>query len=219
MITTVREYTKSDKKVVLVGAQHIATTGYYDRIQAILDSYPPDCVLYEGVGKDDSDDEDDLLGLKEIYSITAEWSGLQMQSEVIRRNKEWVNSDIKGGVIKNFSEQDFKKKMQEVLDAFRKLKEKMKKNPESEEKTKKMFRLLFRVMVKFLPVLMLFIRGGYLILDVRNGKVLVDILELLTDKNVAVAFYGEAHLRGLEKSLEKLGFKGKVVQKLNPLEE
>jgi len=87
---------KTDVKVILYGAVHIADKAYYEKVQSDLSSY--DVVLFEGVkpSKDAKPDEKmEMIG--EMQTTMGKALGLTFQKDGI---------DYKGGIEKNFVHAD-----------------------------------------------------------------------------------------------------------------
>ncbi len=208
MKTKVKKYGRGDKTVTLVGVSHIGTKSYYDRIQLELDSATHDKVIYEGVEGDKSKSHGNITKLmKDLAKLLK----LSFQSNSIKYNKkEWINSDLDTNtlIVANPS-------LSEILeldgDTLKEQSEAYERMSESKF-TIGLIKLLMRVILAF----RFLFKSDVVLLNLRNGQVLIDMFRQLKDNDSICLFYGDAHLKGIEKTLKKTGFKKKSQYSLKP---
>ena len=70
MNTKIYKFTRGNKSITCIGMCHIGTQNYYDKAQNVLDTFPDDCILFEGV-KQECDDSLKNKKLKEFYELIA----------------------------------------------------------------------------------------------------------------------------------------------------
>lgn len=218
-------------RIRLVGAVHIASRGFYNDVQAILDQ--ADCVLFEGVSESPDDFKRDPAARKKdhLYTKIADALGLITQFEGIDyRRDHFINADLSPRQMLELLESDIARggesaaAAQAAKEQFGALTKMMKGGGGG--MTGMMVNLMLGVVErspKMRATLLLSLasadpdsepgmgmggkggaRLGRLILDDRNAAVIEAIrgkIGELGADRTVAVFYGAAHLRGLEDTL------------------
>lgn len=210
MNTRVIKLKRDNKEICLVGAQHIATSEYFNKIQTILDSFEPIDVFYEMMEYESKSGNSENKELDLLYKNLMKITGLLYQTDCIKYNEKWNKSDISLELFESF----LGGKMDDKMNTSDKIKQF---NIQVEKCNPKFLKLMMMFVIKHLNIITKFNKDDKTTLDVRNNKVLLDIFEhLCTSDNVCV-FYGEQHLGKIKKYLESIGFNVVKNEKLNPL--
>lgn len=193
MRTSVIELTRNDKKVILVGACHVAKKEYFRELREIL--YSHNNVLYEMV-KGPKRKKNYIVNGIEIMAMFKD-DIVSQKEEIDYKREGWENSDLH---------------IDELLLFNPSLKNRLEKIENLNIKEIGNITFLGKILANILlsePVMLLLqkYKPDYAILDMRNHKVLYDIFKVLKEENEVCVFYGEGHLKGLVYSLKKLGFK------------
>lgn len=208
MKTRVVTLKRDNKEICLVGAQHIASSNYFNKIQKILDFFKPSDVFYEMIKSEDENHKKNNITF--FYEKLSEITNLKFQKDEIKYNDLWNNSDVSLELYETFlggevNETDL---TTEKLNEFNELLDEI-----NEKKIN--FVLLF--IIKHLNLIKFFKSKDKLILDLRNYKVLLDVFEHLRTSDNACIFYGDNHLDGMIDFLKRYDFKIIKTEKLNPL--
>lgn len=201
MKTKVRTYERNGKKIVIVGVAHIGTKEYYSEIQKRLDSFHPECVLFERVKGANKN-----IKLMEMFELIAGVLEVSNQKTEITYNEKWVHCDLhydllvsaKGGPIGAEFNSDEHDEMKGFL-----------------IENKRLFRGIFKLLAPALPFVFS-LKNEPVILDLRNSYVLITAFEVLKTNNEVCIFYGDAHYRGIEKFIKSVGFKLVSKETMNP---
>lgn len=201
MNTRIREYKRGDKRVNLIGVMHIGTSAYYEQIQDYLNNRK--LVLFERV----STNEDQRLRYSGRISIStiASALGLKTQLEGINYNPKWINSDlslseleiINGGELEQIKDKNIDK--------------------EDFDKYKNILKPIIKLILTFPNAVNLLTGNNYLLVESRNMKVILDIIKHIQNNNEVNVLYGEAYMKQIGKTLNKMGFELENQIKINPL--
>lgn len=213
------EHPETKKKIVFVATIHFAEPEYFARLQRLIESLSGYTVLFEGVGRLSSEEEQFLTEKEREVARNFEylWDGmrkigdvmsLQSQRDGLAYNANWVNTDMRlCDVIRLFARYDVRivKKEKNLDDVL------------NDESARIFFRYVMNALLSrfastavILGILALFSRDKRLakkfILDARNEVAVRGINEYLTSRDVAT-IWGAGHLRGIEKQLKQIGFR------------
>jgi len=198
MKTNITKYTRGDKTIIFVGMIHIASDNYYRKIKSFLKSYPDGCVLYEGVGNKDKN-QDIIKYAKDIKDF-AKIVDLTYQGDAIDfKNSNWVNSDLDFSLLESISGKDVLPKLELDLEFL--------------AKNKKLTKNVFKLGMRFITPIISFIDDA-VIIDIRNNKVLTDAFSLLKDNDDVVINYGQGHEPGISKYLKRVGFNKEIIERI-----
>ena len=213
------EHSVTRRIVAFVAVIHIAEPAYYAAIQELIDSLKGYKILFEATGKL-SPQEEQALTLKEkevasqfdsIFGLMKKFSelmSLQYQKDGLAYSTSWINTDMRSyDLIRSFAQHDIclVKKGRDIDDLL------------TEEFGQTVARLFInKLFNRFVPVAVVLSIAAFfsrdkrvakrLILDTRNEVAIQGIDEHLKDSNI-VTIWGAAHLPGIEKRLQKNGFR------------
>ena len=180
MKTSVKQYKRGSKRIILVGVSHIGCVEYYNELQNILDNYSNEYVLFEGVGG-----FDELKGNKS-YDILASKIGLVAQKNSIKYRDEWIRSDLNKDILLSADSNFVKKNLKTYL------------------KTGNITRFQMNLGKLISPFLNIF---SPVVIDLRNYNLILDLFKHLIKKDTVCIFYGEGHIYGIDKYIKRVGFK------------
>lgn len=194
MKTSIVTMAKDGKEVTLYGAIHIGTPEYYTKLNARADSH--DVVLFEGTKKDENDTSTVML----MYHKFAECLGLIVQHrEGYKDSDKWVNSDLKLNTLKKYMSEKALKMLHRTPEEIEDIIDKIEEQP--------IMKTIVLYILKHIPKLAwLASRRDYTLINVRNYRVLLDILHQLEQHDSVAVIYGEGHMPHIRKMLKKLGF-------------
>ena len=227
-------YEKGDQVVDLLGMVHVYDQRLYDEANAILKANTYDAILYEGVKGEHKNIKPLKLG--KLYQWLTKASGLALQklpSTAQRKDSRFIHADIDLSQLSDEQAEQLKKDLNQmrVLEGeleFRKLHGELRKGIKD---LQKLMELTDDEIGLFLKVLILrmtgeqmehMISGGNqrkMVLNYRNTVCFNCLKQQLAKKEVkkVAIIYGSAHMPGLSKHIESLGFKRVKVQQLYEL--
>lgn len=208
------EYYEDDngREVIMIGMMHVADRSFYDDVRDILDHHPDHKVLFEGVG-DLTEAERSALtpeklkieasfsAAKRLYGLFAVALNLASQSDMLKPDPRWINADISMfELIQRYNG--------ELIDC--------------DADTEKIFRNgPATPLVRWFAEKALMGGGkwwrrwlskgniamdGHVLLDERNQIAIAKIAEVIPQHDI-ITTWGEAHLPGIRKGLEAMGFR------------
>lgn len=203
---------KSRNDVFLVGVVHIGEPAYYKKLQNILDCM--DLVLYEGVGKGMTGDEDKTATMNTILKLQLWMKGilaLTYQKDAMNYERNfWVNSDLSWTEVQQIlEERDLELIPGEKIITFLSgtlLKGMDPKKTKVSRQTSMTYRRLMAPLIADSDSLFSGMKAkGFMEVTIgaRNDRVVEDVgreLEKSKDRWIAV-FYGAGHMRDLEAKL------------------
>lgn len=196
MKTRIVKLKNGDMELTLCGAIHIGTKNYFNQLNAIADK--SDVVLFEGIKATTLDN------FNIFYIKLGELIGFELQNRIgYENNPKWINCDMNYDIFKRYMKKNKIEnlKMEDFSDIFNDWDDAKYKND------KKFIRWVVLFLIKWSRFISLFMREDYVLVNLRNYNILVDITKQFETHNKISIIYGEGHLNHLIKNLKKMNFK------------
>ena len=183
---------RTRKTITLFGVNHIGSYDYYVNIKKwieIIEKRDNSIILYEGVGSDESSDNESE-SITKLYNLVVKKCNISNQSDAIPSKSNWINTDLPYYLIKD--------NMRNEIDNIKHAVELL----QDEEKTKH-FRKIFLAMIKFrlMPE-----HNNFSMLELRNNHLVLETIKYAQKFDNIGIIYGDAHLDGCVKQFKQLGY-------------
>ena len=197
MKTSIITMSNGKNTIKLIGTVHVGSVAYYDAVKSHISG---EKVLFEGVKKSEGID---LENISKMYTVFAKALGFTTQKEQydeMCKQENYINADIEAADIFEFASKDSKlRKIMSESESF-----------EYDEKTinVKIIRNIIMVILKLTYIMQFFTikKDRHLVVDLRNYIALHKAIQESRNCKEISMIYGEGHIRGMRKFLQKCGF-------------
>lgn len=191
MNTSKVTFKRGDKKIVFLGACHIGTKEYYEQLTGILNSFDEKQVIYEMIKSSTRSN------LSWLHAKIGESLGLVLQKDGITYNDNWVWGDLYLDTLNSINGKylfsDFEEDKFKDVDSFMNF----------ISNNRNIFKFIIKAIIWYSDK---FGKSHPIIRDIRNYNLIIKTFEVLRATDAVCIFFGDAHLKEIQKILISVGF-------------